>query len=120
MLREEKEQEQHSIAEIEARLRPRPFSLELGEETFDNNERRFEHRTESSERTLPAEPIRAHGPSPLRSKTPPTYTAKSRREFVEFIDHCELTFSLFPTSYKDERTKAFWASQYIQGRARDD
>jgi hypothetical protein len=54
---------------------------------------------------------------PPQARVRTTYTAKSRREFVEFIRTCELTFALSPFAYKDERRKALWASQYISGKA---
>jgi hypothetical protein len=56
---------------------------------------------------------------PPRTRPPSVYTAKSRREYTEFIKTCELTFALSPTAYRDERRKALWASQYISGKAFD-
>ena len=73
-----------------------------------------------TESTLLPSPDDPYEQPPSRSRLPSVYSAKLCREFTEFIDHCELTFSLSPSAYRSKKRKAYWASQYIQGRAWDD
>ena len=54
---------------------------------------------------------------PIRAPT--AYCGRNDKEWVDFIDTCEMSFLQDEAAFRDEKDRVFWASQYLDKEPRD-